>query len=274
MIKTSVVSVRGVGWDVAHKTILNDINFELPSGSFVGLIGPNGAGKSSLLRCIYRHIKPSRGTIYIHGRDIWQQSLRKHAQSIAVILQESYIPFGLRVKDVVAMGLTPHKSLLSFNDSRDRIRIAEAVERVDLGHALNEVFSHLSGGEKQRIMVARAIVQQPQLLLMDEPTNHLDVHYQSEVLQLAQDLDITVLASIHDLNLAATFCDQLLVLNNGRLVGQGRPDGVLTEDMISQVFNTCALVDRHPLYASPRITYAYRRSDEACHVRSNHTRGK
>ena len=254
----NLLSVQDLGWDVDNKTILNDINFTVKSGQFVGLIGPNGAGKSSLLRCLYRHLKPSRGQVYFQGQDIWQQSLRENAKRVAVILQENHVPFGVRVKDVVAMGLTPHKTLFSFETTDDRKRIIEALERVDLVAQANEAFSHLSGGEKQRVMVARAIVQQPQLLLMDEPTNHLDVHYQSDVLQLAKELNITVLASIHDLNLAATFCDQLLVIDGGRLVGGGNPGDVLSEDMISRTFNTCALVDRHPLYNSPRITYAYK----------------
>lgn len=256
-MSAAIISVEDLGWDVDGKTILDGINFEIDEGQFVGLVGPNGAGKSSLLRCLYRYLQPSRGQVRLHGKNIWQHSLRENAQQVAVILQESHVPFGVRVKDVVAMGLTPHKSPLSFSSANDRQRIAEAIEVVDLTDLSNDVFSHLSGGEKQRVMVARAIVQQPKLLLMDEPTNHLDVRYQSEVLQLAKKLGITVLASIHDLNLAASFCDQLLVLDKGRLVGRGAPADVLTEDMISQTFSTCALVDQHPLYASPRITYAY-----------------
>jgi len=258
----SLLKVENLGWNADGKSILNDINFSLYAGEFVGLVGPNGAGKSSLLRCIYRHLKPSYGCVYFQGRDIWQQSLRENAKKIAVILQESHVPFGLRVKDVVAMGMTPHQSLLSFNSDSNQRRISAALTQVDLSDQSNQIFSHLSGGEKQRAMVARAIVQQPQLLLMDEPTNHLDIHYQSEVLQLAKDLNITVFASIHDLNLAATFCDRLLVIDQGRLVAKGTPETVLTEDMISQTFKTCALVDRHPLYSSPRITYAYHKQGD------------
>lgn len=253
-----ILSVQSLSWCVGAKTILDDINFTVKRGQFVGLIGPNGAGKSSLLRCLYRHLKPTKGHVLLNGHNIWQGSLKENARRVAVILQEGEVPFGVRVKDVVAMGLTPHKSLWDFDTAADRARIDRAIAQVDLTALRNDVFSHLSGGEKQRVMVARAIVQQPQLLLMDEPTNHLDVHYQSEVLQLAQDLGITVLASIHDLNLASTFCDSLLVIDKGRLVGGGTPSEVLTEDMISTTFNTCSLVDRHPLYDNPRITYAYR----------------
>lgn len=253
-----ILSVENLSWHVGDKTILDDISFSVKRGQFVGLVGPNGAGKSSLLRCLYRHLKPSQGRVLLNGQNIWHSSLKDNARRVAVILQEGQVPFGVRVKDVVAMGLTPHKSLWDFDTESDRQRVNRAIAQVDLTALSNDVYSHLSGGEKQRVMVARAIVQQPQLLLMDEPTNHLDVHYQSEVLQLAQDLGITVLASIHDLNLAATFCDQLLVIDKGRLVGGGTPSEVLSEDMISATFNTCSIVDRHPLYDNPRITYAYR----------------
>lgn len=263
-----ILSVENLSWHVGKKNILEDISFSVKRGQFVGLVGPNGAGKSSLLRCLYRHIKPCSGHIFLNGHNIWHSSLKENARRVAVILQEGQVPFGVRVKDVVAMGLTPHKSLWGFDSESDRKRVNKAIAQVDLTKLSNDVFSYLSGGEKQRAMVARAIVQQPQLLLMDEPTNHLDVHYQSEVLQLAQDLGITVLASIHDLNLAATFCDQLLVIDNGRLIGSGTPSEVLTEDMISKTFNTCSLVDRHPLYDNPRITYAYR-THEKNNIKSN-----
>lgn len=261
MNNNALLTVENLGWTINQKTILSDINFSVSKGTFVGLIGPNGAGKSSLLRCIYRQLKPSTGHVYFNGSDIWTQSLRENARRTAVILQESHVPFGVRVKDVVAMGLTPHKSFLSFDSKGDKKRIADAIERVDLLSLQNEAYSHLSGGEKQRVMVARAIVQQPKLLLMDEPTNHLDVHYQTDVLQLAKDLGITVLASIHDLNLASAFCDQILLLDKGRLISSGSPAQVLSENMIASTFKTCALVDKHPLYSNPRITYAYHRDE-------------
>ncbi len=252
-----VIHVQNLHWYANGKTILQDIDFAIAKGQFVGLIGPNGAGKSSLLRCLYRINRPSEGQVLLNGRDIWRTSLKQNAQEVAVILQENGDYFGIAVTDVVAMGLTPHKSLFSTDTLEDKQRVQRALDQVGLSELADKPFAQLSGGEKQRVMVARAIVQQPSVLLMDEPTNHLDVHYQIEVLQLARSLGITVFASIHDLNLAAAFCDQLLLINQGRLVSCGAPADVLTEANLLTHFRTHAQVDRHPLSGCPRISYDY-----------------
>jgi len=255
--QSQVISVANLSWDVGNQSILEDITFSVSSGQFVGLIGPNGAGKSSLLRCLYRVNQPSSGKVEIDGRDIWRSSLKENAKKVAVILQENGDYFGLSVKDVVAMGLTPHKSLFSGDNPQDKQRVAQALAQVGLEEFEKSAFANLSGGEKQRVMVARAIVQQPQVLLMDEPTNHLDVHYQIEVLQLAKSLGITVLASIHDLNLASAFCDSILLLDKGKLVSLGSPEAVLTQENLVNHFRTKAIVDTHPTSDCPRISYDY-----------------
>lgn len=254
---SDVISVSDLGWDVGGRSILDAISFSVLSGQFVGLIGPNGAGKSSLLRCLYRVNQPTRGSVCIDGHDIWHSSLKENAKKVAVILQENGDYFGLSVTDVVAMGLTPHKSLFAGDSADDRQQVKSALAQVGLSKFARSAFANLSGGEKQRVMVARAIVQRPQVLLMDEPTNHLDVHYQIEVLQLAKSLGITVLASIHDLNLAAAFCDSILLLDEGRLVSAGSPQEVLTECNLKQHFRTQAIVDQHPTSGCPRISYDY-----------------
>lgn len=255
--QSHVISVTNLGWDVGNQSILEDISFSVSRGQFVGLIGPNGAGKSSLLRCLYRVNQPSCGRVEIEGRDIWRSSLKENAKKVAVILQENGDYFGLSVKDVVAMGLTPHKSLFSGDSPQDKERVVKALAQVGLQEFEKSAFANLSGGEKQRVMVARAIVQQPQVLLMDEPTNHLDVHYQIEVLQLAKSLGITVLASIHDLNLASAFCDSILLLDKGKLVSSGSPEDVLTQENLLSHFRTKAIVDTHPTSNCPRISYDY-----------------
>lgn len=255
--QSHVISVTNLGWDVGNQSILKEISFSVSRGQFVGLIGPNGAGKSSLLRCLYRVNQPSSGKVEIEGRDIWRSSLIENAKKVAVILQENGDYFGLSVKDVVAMGLTPHKSLFSGDSPQDKERVVQALAQVGLQEFEKSAFANLSGGEKQRVMVARAIVQQPQVLLMDEPTNHLDVHYQIEVLQLAKSLGITVLASIHDLNLASAFCDSILLLDKGKLVSSGSPEDVLTQENLLSHFRTKAIVDTHPTSNCPRISYDY-----------------
>lgn len=253
----TLLQLENVSWGVEGREILSDISFSITPGEFVGLIGPNGSGKSSLLRCIYRVNTPTAGNIVFQDRRLSEQSLKESARHIAVILQEHSDHLGLNVEDIVGLGLTPHKGFFQADSADDRKRIRQLLQEVDLLERRHATFALLSGGEKQRVMLARAMLQAPSLLLMDEPTNHLDVHYQIDVLQKVREAGLSVLASFHDLNLAAAFCDRILVLNQGALVADGTPETVLTEDRISKVFHTCALVDEHPIGKHPRISYAY-----------------
>lgn len=252
-----LLQVSNISWSAGQIKILEDTSFSIKKGDFVGLIGPNGAGKSSLMRCIYRVNKPDTGSVLFHGHNVWHGSTTESAKNMAVILQEQSEHLGLSVYEVVALGLTPHKKLFEWDTAEDKQSIQDQLKSNDLMHLSDRLFSNLSGGEKQRVMLARAMLQNPKLLIMDEPTNHLDVHYQVEVLRKVKRLDVTVLASFHDLNLAAAFCDHILVLNKGKLCAQGSPQEVLTEALLSDVFKTKAYVDQHPIDQHPRITYAY-----------------
>ncbi len=225
------------------------------SGKFVGLIGPNGAGKSSLLRLIYGKNKLTSGELSIQQTPVENYSRKSLAQKIAVVLQEPDTQFELSVHDVIRMGLTPNKSLLSFDSKDDHAAIVRAAIQVDMEDKLSQPFNSLSGGEKQRTIIARAILQTPEILLMDEPTNHLDVRHQIEVLELAKKMGITVVVSIHDLNLAASYCDSLILLSKGKIVAQGSVEEVLTEEQIESVFNVRAKVDRHPFNQKIRISF-------------------
>ncbi|WMS86083.1 ABC transporter ATP-binding protein [Pleionea litopenaei] len=254
-VEHPVYTAQHLSWQVQDKLILNDLSFAIGQGEFVGLIGPNGAGKSSLLRCLYRKITPTRGTLAFQQKSLAEYSRQQLAQKVAVVLQEPPNQFELTVFDVIAMGLTPHKGLLDFDTSDDRDRVVKACKQVDLNDKLEQNFNSLSGGEKQRAMIARAIVQQPQVLLMDEPTNHLDIRHQLEVLHLARSLKITVIVSIHDLNLAAAFCDRLILLDHGRIVADGDKQQVLCEKHIADVFGVSSAVDSHPFHDGQRITF-------------------
>lgn len=254
-IKTALVNVESLCWSVESKLILEQLSFAIEKGEFVGIIGPNGAGKSSLLRCLYRKNTPTSGKISFNQKSIENYSRLELAQKIAVVLQEPPTQFELSVMDVVRMGLIPTKALLSFDSAEDIRAIELAIEKVDLADKLHQSFNSLSGGEKQRVMIARAILQAPQLLLMDEPTNHLDIRHQIEVLELASSMGITVLVSIHDLNLAATFCDRLILLDEGKVIAHGTPREVLTESLLKQVFKVNTHVDQHPFTQKLRITF-------------------
>jgi iron complex transport system ATP-binding protein len=250
-----VFEAEALSWQASDKFILQQLSFRVEQGEFVGLIGPNGAGKSSLLRCLYRKITNYSGQLRFMQQPLENYSRQALAQQIAVVLQEPLSQFELSVYEVISMGLTPHKRLLSFDNQQDRQRIANAAAQVDLADKLQQHFNSLSGGEKQRAMIARAIVQQPKVLLMDEPTNHLDIRHQLEVLALAKSLGITVLVSIHDLNLAASFCDRFILMNNGSIVANGDYQSVLTQTNLEQVFGVKAEIDPHPFHNGPRITF-------------------
>ncbi len=252
-----ILSVEDVHWNIADKAILSDVNFDVYENEFLAVIGPNGSGKTSLLRCLYRFYQLQQGKICLNGRNINQFAGREFASQVAVVMQEPPRRIGLTVEQVVEMGLLPKLSLFSFSSHAERELVKQVIARVGLTHKSQQNFDSLSGGEKQRCMIARAMVQQPKLLILDEPTNHLDVHYQIEILQLASSLGITVLASIHDLNLAAAFADRLLLLNQGKVVASGKPDQVLTTANLQQVFSVAVKVETHSFHQGISLCYDY-----------------
>ncbi|OBT10619.1 ABC transporter [Shewanella sp. UCD-FRSSP16_17] len=256
------LKVARLYWSVQQQAILSNVSFSLQQGEMLGLIGPNGAGKSSLLRCLYRYISPDRGQITLFGEDISRISQKHLATKVAVVQQETPHYFAMSCEQIVAMGLTPHKGLFETDTQADKHNVMQALDKVGLALKASQQYEQLSGGEKQRALIARAIVQKPQLLILDEPTNHLDIRYQIQILELVRQLGISVIASIHDLNLASAVCDRLLLLNQGACIAQGLPDQVLTEQIIGDVFGVCCQVNRHPQHGKPLITYFYGYQDE------------
>ncbi|MCL1120421.1 ABC transporter ATP-binding protein [Shewanella seohaensis] len=251
------LQVSQLSWAIEGKTILSEISFALQKGEMLGLIGPNGAGKSSLLRCLYRFIRPAKGHISLFSQDISELSPKAFACKVAVVQQDTPQYFDMTTEQLVAMGLTPHKGMFDSHSSEDSDKIAKALDKVGLSHKVHQQYDRLSGGEKQRALIARAIVQQPQLLILDEPTNHLDIRYQIQILELVRSLGISVVTSIHDLNLASALCDSLLLLDKGQVSAMGTPTEVLTEERIAEVFGVCAQVMPHPQHGNPLINYFY-----------------
>jgi len=252
-----IYTANKLGWVVDRHTILDSVTFKIAQGEFVGFVGPNGAGKSSLLRCLYGKNKPTSGSLQFKNKSLELYSRREIAQQVAVLVQEPPTQFDMSVFDVVALGLIPHRALLSFNSELDKNTVEQAIAQVELSHKSSEAFNTLSGGEKQRVMVARAIVQKPKVLILDEPTNHLDVQHQIDVLRLAKDMKITVLLSIHDLNMASGFCDRLILINKGKIITEGTPESVLTKRNLKEVFNIKAEIDQHPFHSGNRITFDF-----------------
>jgi iron complex transport system ATP-binding protein len=244
-----------VSWSVQGQRLLHAINLDAPTGSVVGLVGPNGSGKSSLLRTFYRLYRPQTGRVLLEGSELERLSTREVARRMAVVLQEAPGPFDFMVEEVVLMGRTPHKGLFERESQQDHHIAFDALARVRMESFVGRSFLTLSGGEKQRVLIARALAQQARLLLLDEPTNHLDIRYQLEILELVRGLRVTTVAALHDLNLAASYCDRLYVLSGGQVVAQGDPETVLTSELIQQVFGVAALIEPHPATGRPHIAF-------------------
>jgi len=235
--------VQDLSWSLERgsNALLHPTSFALEAGRVLGIVGPNGAGKTTLLRLLYRFVRPTTGTVLLDGDDIWTLPARSVAQRIAAVLQEHPSDFALSVQEIVALGRAPHRrGFAGTPGARDRAIVDEALDRLNLGHLAHRHLGTLSGGERQRVMVARALTQGPGLLILDEPTNHLDIRHQLEILDLIRTLPLTIVTSLHDLNLAAGVCDDVLLLQSGRPVGFGPPGEVLTETAVSAAFHVVA----------------------------------
>ena len=249
------LQVDHVSWSIDGKPILRDVSLAVEPGSITGLIGPNGSGKSTLLRCIYRALKPDSGAITLDGKDIIRMDIRETARRVAVVLQEYPSDFQFTVGEIVSMGRNPHKGMFDRDTSADRGIIRDALARVGLAGFSHRNFNTLSGGEKQRVIIARTLAQQASFLVLDEPTNHLDIRYQLETMELVRDMGLTTLAALHDLNIAADYCDFIHVIDRGRIVASGRPSEVLRPEIISEVFRVGALVAEDSLTGRPRVSF-------------------
>ncbi len=247
------LQVEGLSWGpFTRHPIIEDLSFTVSAGEMLAVAGPNGAGKSSLLRCLYRFHPPNAGRVLVDGEDIWTIKPKVLARRVSTVLQEPASDFGLTVAEIIELGLTPHLERFS---GRDYAPVEDALALMDLTALAARDFASLSGGEKQRVMIARALVQKPDLLILDEPTNHLDIRHHLEVLALLSALPTTVIVSLHDLALASAHADRVLVLDRGRQVQLGAPLDVLTPETIRQTFAVEAAIDSHPATGRPRFSF-------------------
>lgn len=239
-----------------EQPIITDISFDVPPGSTTVIVGANGAGKSSLLRCFYRQNRPLSGQVLIDGRDLWESSAKEMARKTAAVLQENAPDFSFTTREVVALGRLPHRTGIFSWDPREEKMIDHVLAEFSLSSFGPRPFSQLSGGEKQRALLARAILQEPRLIILDEPTNHLDVRHQLEVIDALRHMEITVVVTLHDLNLAASLADQVVVLHHGRVLAIGPPEQALTPETLALAFGVATDVDRHPRLGTPRLTFS------------------
>ena len=250
-----MVQSKNISIDLSQTRIISDVSIEVEKGEFIGLVGPNGSGKTTLLRGLHRSLKPVAGTIIIQFDDLWQISAIESARRVAVVSQENQIGFEFTASEVAAMGRLPYKRGFERDTYDDRRLVAQSLEELGLAHLAHRSFDAMSGGERQRTLIARALVQQAPILLLDEPTNHLDIHYQLDVLRRVRSLKLTTIAALHDLNLASAWCDRIYVMQSGRIVAGGAPHEALSPERVSSVFRVRATAFVHPLTGKHQLLF-------------------
>lgn len=227
---------------VGGATILDDVSIAAGAGEKVGIIGPNGSGKTTLMRVLSGLLSPDDGTATIGDDDASKLPRRDVAKRLAVVEQSGGVPWDLSVRDIIGLGRIPHHPSWRGPGPRDREIIDAAARSTNVEHLLGRRWRELSGGERQRCSIARAFTQETPALILDEPTNHLDIRHRLEVLDLVRSSPTTAVLVLHDLNLAAMFCDRIIVLHGGRVVADGGPQSVLTRDLIESVFGVTAVI--------------------------------
>ncbi|GGB02498.1 sugar ABC transporter substrate-binding protein [Brucella endophytica] len=249
------ISVKAACWAASGKTIVDDVTLHIEPGQMLGLLGPNGSGKSSLLRLICGLRRVDSGVITLGNDEIGGMSRAMLSRRIALVEQQATTDAPISVEDVVRLGRTPHRGPLTPWTARDEEAVAHALASVGMMHKRAQSWHTLSGGERQRVHIARALAQTPTELILDEPTNHLDIQHQLEILSLVSKLPVTSVVALHDLNLAAMFCDRIAVLQHGRVVTAGAPEAVLTQELVAEVFGVKAFIDRSPHHGRLHIHY-------------------
>lgn len=260
----ALLAAHQVEFGYERHPVLHGVNVELSRGDLVALIGPNGSGKTTLLKLLCGILSPQEGRVAWQSRALAARDRRDLARRIALVPQELNIPFSFTVSEIVGLGRTPHLRVLVGESTRDRQAIARALELTDTQPLSDRYFQDLSGGEQQRVVIAMALAQiEPSgdsgstVLLLDEPTVHLDINHQIEILELVRTLNrdygLTVLATMHDLNLASLYFDRLILLDQGRIITQGTPDHVLSREHVEGVFGTGVIVQSHPTRGVPHI---------------------
>lgn len=237
---------------------LAGITLEFAQGEVVGLLGPNGAGKTTLIRNMTGFLKPQRGRVALFGEELKLMHPREMAGMAAVVPQETVVPFPFTCLEIVLMGRAPHQRALGFDTPSDLKAAREAMAVADVLAFADRHINELSGGERQRVIIARAVAQHPRLLIMDEPTAHLDLKHQRDIYELIQSLNrgkgMTVVVVSHDPNLPSAYCHRIVLMKEGRVIGAGSPEGIITRELIQTVYECPVTVERDPARGYPRVS--------------------
>jgi len=253
--RTIMIELDNVSLGYDHRAILNDVSMKARPGQVLGLVGPNGSGKSTLIKGMTRVIELVSGRILIDGHDIKTVKRDELARLVATVPQDPALPPAFTAFEVVLMGRTPHLGLLHYEGKKDLAIAWQAMEATHTESFAERRVGELSGGERQRLIIARALTQQPKAMLLDEPTANLDINHQVEILNLVKGLcreqSLTVIIALHDLNLAAQYCDWMVMLNGGRVCAEGTPLDILTAPNIKRVYGAEVCVYPHPINKLP-----------------------
>jgi iron complex transport system ATP-binding protein len=249
------LSLRNVTLGYDNRTVLSGISLEVIPGEVLGVVGPNGCGKSTLIKGITRVIPLSGGDIILDDKSLLKMPQNEIARYVAVVPQSASLPEAFTAFEIVLMGRTPHMKFLEYEGQKDVDIAVKAMKMTDTFHLAERRAGELSGGEKQRLTIARALAQQPRIILLDEPTSHLDINYQIETLELISNLcksqGLAVLAALHDLNLAAQYCDRIIMLNKGCIFDEGSPCEVVTAVNVKKVYGADVCISAHPVNKLP-----------------------
>lgn len=253
-----MIEIHSVSFRYHEDWVLQDISFRVEKGEFVGLIGPNGSGKTTLLKILYRLLSPQKGEILFELVPMKKMDRTDIAKRIAVVAQETHLLFPFSVLETVLMGRSPHLGHLMFESEKDLEITKKAMEWTKMLPFSERPMDELSGGERKRVFIARALAQQPEVILLDEPTANLDIHHQMDFLDLILTLNrergLTIVMASHDMNIASEFCDRLILLHGGGIYKIGTPDEVITQENIEKVYGCEVWIDRNPFSGMPRIS--------------------
>lgn len=249
------IAASGIMLTIKGNDILRDVSLAADDGQLVGLLGPNGSGKTTLLRVLAGLLRPDSGSVSYDGIDLRSQRRRAIARRLAVVEQDTVAHVDLRVRQVVELGRTPFRGRFDALTGADQQAIDNALAQVDVLDIQHRYWHTLSGGEKQRAQLARALAQNPREVLLDEPTNHLDIRHQIELLELLRSIKLTCVIALHDLNFAARYCEHLVVLDRGYVAAAGRPEDVLTADLMAQVYEIDTTIERDRTCGAVRVIY-------------------
>jgi iron complex transport system ATP-binding protein len=251
------LEMQNVTLGYGHKVVVEDITLRMKPGEMMGLVGPNGCGKSTIIKALSRVISPYSGRILLGGKDISRISRRDLSRLLGVVPQIPLLPSAFTAFEVVLMGRNPHLGLFQYEGTKDMAIAWRAMEKTQVKHLAQRRIGELSGGEIQCVVIARVLAQETEIVLLDEPTANLDISRQVEILDviksLCQQHGLIVVAALHDLNLAAQYCDRLVLINNGRIYAEGTPAEVITDDNIKAVYGAGSYVYSHPLSGLPAV---------------------